>query len=90
MSELKTPPQPVEVLSPVTKEEKQKARLKNWMHFPNGDGDIEHPHMQGNVYDHPHLPDGMWCWTSRLLWVDFTIGICETKNTIYILEGPPA
>lgn len=90
MNTIKLRPAPAVALSPVDKTEKQKARLKNWKHVRDGDDWRPYPHLTGNVYDHPRLHDGEYIGTSALLWVDFTIGIAETRNTIYILEGPPA
>lgn len=94
MSDLKTPPQPVAVMSPITKEIKQKAILRNWTHYPAGGGrfDRDFNHLEGNVYGHPDpwLPDGEYIATSMVLWIDLSLRVAETRNTVYILEGPPA
>lgn len=90
--EIKLRPAPTMLPEPVKLPEKQKARLKNWAHYPSGGGPFyrEFPHLTGNVYDHPRLLDGEFVGTSRLRWVDFALKVAETNNTIYILEGPPA
>lgn len=60
--------------------EKQRAILRNWSY----DGST----LYGNVYSHPRLPDGLDVRTSHVLWIDKTIRVAETLNTVYILEGP--
>ncbi len=59
--------------------EKQTAKLKNWWYT----GRL----LIGEVYDHPHIPDGKVVNTSKVLYINKEIGIAETLNTVYILLG---
>ena len=54
-----------------------RAKLDLWTY----DGDQLH----GIVYDHPRLHDGEYVHTTRVLWVDWSTKIAETRNTVYIL-----
>lgn len=55
------------------------ARLEEWSPFNNG------LHLNGVVYGHKRLPDGVWITTSRIIKLDMVAGVCETVNTTYQL-----
>lgn len=40
----------------------------------------------GDVFGHPNFPDGAWVVTSRVQFIDETVGIAKTLNTVYILR----
>jgi hypothetical protein len=44
-------------------------------------------HLQGIVYHHPKIEDGEEIISSEIQNYDADKGTCQTKNTLYTLEG---
>ncbi len=44
-----------------------------------------HYHLAGNMYQHPHIPDGHFAYTSRVLDIQFNDGLMfvQTNNSVY-------
>jgi len=69
--------------------EKQKAKLINWsitVYNQFQPPELQQLILQGNVYNHPKIKDGIHVITSRLLVLDIRNNMAETKNTIYELD----
>jgi len=59
--------------------------LRNWYPHPFSK-DPEHPRLFGDVENHPRLGRAQNVTTTSCKYLNETIGIAVTKNTVYILQ----
>lgn len=62
-------------------------RLENWRHTTRREAGQynDDPCLAGNVYGHPHFPDGFAIWTSRLVWINLPSRLAQTQSRLYQL-----
>lgn len=68
-----------------TEKERQVVILRRWYIHPLSH-DPAHPSLGGNVENHPRLGSGKNCRTTPCSYLNETLGIAVTKNTVYILK----
>jgi hypothetical protein len=59
----------------------QRARLRDWK-VRNCGWQI----LEGYVFGHPQIRDGSYVYTSELMFLDESIGIAATRDTVYVLR----
>jgi hypothetical protein len=61
------------------------CRILNWVRL-GGDNESTGGCLWGDVRDHPRIGNEDDVRTSRIVYFNEAAGVCQTKNTLYILQ----
>lgn len=77
----------------VDRDSKPRVKIDQWFlefmgldHSPGHDHAVYLYRLRGTIgHGHPYLQPGDFIYSSKILDLDLTEGICETLNTVYLL-----